>query len=245
VGHLQEFSDEWQKTAGTMAAPGRSPILGCALLGAGVADRRGPGDPLARRPDASRPTRRSSGQRLAHADDLSLGVFDGRGGDLPWLHEAGLTQVAPDSRSGSRRTAKQMAPAGDLVKVTSPHGAIELPAYPTELVHAGVVAVAMGQGHRYTGTFAQQGNAATGTQSQANFLNVGVNPIELLPGAPDPASGGLSLLAVKVSLARTGARRPLAFPAGPASTRMIARSPSGCSSRAARELELRGKPPEH
>jgi molybdopterin-containing oxidoreductase family iron-sulfur binding subunit len=133
---------------------------------------------------------------------------------------------------------------GDLVTVTSPYGAIELPAYPTELVHPGVVAVAMGQGHKYAGAFAQQGNAAPGTQSQANFLNVGVNPIELLPAAPDPSSGGLPMLAVKVSLARTGGRRPLAIPQAQfdQDDREIAQ---WVELGAARELELRGKPPEH
>ncbi len=174
--------------------------------------------------------------------------YDGRGGDLPWLHEVpdGITQVAWDSwLEIPAETAKQMGVArGDLVKVTSPHGAIELPAYPTELVHAGVVAVAMGQGHKYPGAFAQQGNAATGTQSQANYLNVGVNPIELLPAAPDPASGGLPLLAVKVSLAKTGGRRPLAIPQAQfdQDDREIAQ---WVQLGAARELELRGKPPEH
>jgi molybdopterin-containing oxidoreductase family iron-sulfur binding subunit len=173
--------------------------------------------------------------------------YDGRGGDLPWLHEVpdGITQVAWDSwLEIPAETAKQMGIArGDLVKVTSPHGAIELPAYPTELVHAGVVAVAMGQGHKYAGVFAQRGNAATGTQSQANFLNVGVNPIELLPAVPDPSSGGLPLLAVKVSLAKTGGRRPLAIPQAQfdQDDREIAQ---WVQLGAARELELRGKPSE-
>ena len=146
--------------------------------------------------------------------------YDGRGGDLPWLQEApdGITQVAWDSwLEIPAETAKQMGIArGDLVKVTSPHGAIELPAYPTELVHPGAVAVAMGQGHKYAGAFAQRGNAATGTQSQTDFLNVGANPIELLPAAPDPASGGLPLL-VGEGLARQDRRAaPARHPAGPA-----------------------------
>jgi molybdopterin-containing oxidoreductase family iron-sulfur binding subunit len=170
--------------------------------------------------------------------------YDGRGGDLPWLHEVpdAITQVTWDSwLEVPAETAKEMGIArGDVVKVTSPHGAIELPAYPTELVHAGVVAVAMGQGHKYTGTFAQQGNAAAGTASQENFLNAGANPIELLAAAPDPASGGLPLLAVKVSLAKTGARRPLAIPQAQfdQDDREIAQ---WVELGAARELELRGQ----
>ena len=73
---------------------------------------------------------------------------------------------------------------------------------------------------------------------------MGVNPIELLPAAPDPASGGLPLLAVKVSLAKTGGRRPLAIPQAQfdQDDREIAQ---WVQLGAARELELRGKPPEH
>ena len=90
---------------------------------------------------------------------------------------------------------------GDLVKLTSPHGSIELPAYPSESLHPGAVAVATGQGHGYAGAYARQ-----------RGLNVGANPVALLGGAADPASGGLPYLAVKVTLAKTGARRPLAIP---------------------------------
>jgi molybdopterin-containing oxidoreductase family iron-sulfur binding subunit len=174
--------------------------------------------------------------------------YDGRGGDRPWLHEVpdSITQVAWDSWAEiPAETAQKMGiKRGDLVKLTSPHGAIELPAYPTELVHPGIVAVAMGQGHKYPGAFAQQGNAATGTVSQANFLNVGANPIELLPAAPDPASGGLPHLAVKVAIAPTGGRRPLAIPQAQFNQddREIAQ---WVGLGPARELELRGKPPEH
>src|SRR5258708_25898724 len=73
----------------------------------------------------------------------------------------------------------------------------------------------MGQGHKFPGAFANQGNAATGTADQAGYLNAGANPMELLPGAPDPVSGGLPHLAVKVTLAATGGRPPLALPPAP------------------------------
>src|SRR4029077_3878390 len=140
----------------------------------------------------------------------------GPGRDRPWLQEVpdSVTQVAWDSWAEvPTETATKMGlKRGDLVELTSPHGSVEVPAYPTDLVHPGVVAVAMGQGHKFPGAFANEGNAATGTSSQAGYLNVGANPMELLPGAVDPASGGLPHLAVKVTIPASGGRRPLAVP---------------------------------
>ena len=249
---FQDFvREEWQKTAKDHGSPGAFTEFWEAALRRGGVWRTGPAPAVSLRPEAGRiqaaaPKLEGSGSHALIVYPSSR-FYDGRGGDLPWLHEVpdGVTGVAWDSWVEiPAETAKQMGVArGDLVKVTSPYGAIELPAYPTELMHAGAVAVAMGQGHKYTGAFAQQGNAATGTQSQANYLNVGANPIELLPAAPDPSSGGLPLLAVKVSLAKTGGRRPLAIPQAQfdQDDREIAQ---WVELGAARELELRGKPAE-
>jgi molybdopterin-containing oxidoreductase family iron-sulfur binding subunit len=246
---FQDFvKEEWQKVAREHGSTGPFGEFWEAALRRGGVWRTGAAPAVSLRPEAGRI--QAAAPKLEGSGSHALMIYpsgrfyDGRGGDLPWLHEVpdAITQVAWDSwLEVPAETAKEMGIArGDLVKVTSPHGAIELPAYPTELVHAGVVAVAMGQGHKYAGTFAQKGNAATGTQSQANFLNVGVNPIELLPAAPDPASGGLPLLAVKVSLAKTGGRRPLAVPQAQfdQDDREIAQ---WVELGAARELDLRGK----
>src|SRR5262249_60264328 len=69
-------------------------------------------------------------------------------------------------------------------------------------------------------------------------------PLPLLGGTPESASGGLPYLAVKVDLAKTGARRPLAIPQSTQNQddREIAQS---VELSAARELELRGRAPEH
>jgi molybdopterin-containing oxidoreductase family iron-sulfur binding subunit len=246
---FQDFlKEEWQKVAREHGSPGPFGEFWEAALRRGGVWRTGAAPAVSLRPEAGRiqaavPKLEGSGSHTLMIYP-SRRFYDGRGGDLPWLHEVpdAITQVTWDSwLEVPAETAKEMGIArGDVVKVTSPHGAIELPAYPTELVHAGVVAVAMGQGHKYTGTFAQQGNAAAGTASQENFLNAGANPIELLAAAPDPASGGLPLLAVKVSLAKTGARRPLAIPQAQfdQDDREIAQ---WVELGAARELELRGQ----
>jgi molybdopterin-containing oxidoreductase family iron-sulfur binding subunit len=250
---FEEFlKEEWQKVAREYGSSGPFGDFWEAALRRGGVWRVPAAPAVSLRPEAGRI---SAGAPKLEGDGShallvypSARFYDGRGGDRPWLHEApdSVTQVAWDSWVEiPTETATNLGVArGDLVKVTSPHGALELPAYPTDLIHPGAVAVGMGQGHKYTGAFARHGNAAVGTADQAGLLNAGVNPMELLPGAPDPASGGLPQLAVKVSLAKTGGRRPLAVPQAQfdQDDREIAQ---WVELGAARELELRGKPPEH
>ncbi|MCI0548336.1 MAG: molybdopterin-dependent oxidoreductase [Candidatus Rokubacteria bacterium] len=167
----------------------------------------------------------------------SIRFYDGRSADSAWLQEVPdvMTQVAWDGWVEiPAETAKRLGvERGDIVSLTSPHGKIELPAWPSESLHPEAVAVAMGEGHRFEGAYAR-----------ARGLNTGANPMELLGPTPDPASGGLPYLAVKIALARTGARRPLAIPQATfdQDDRELAQH---LSLQAARELELRGKPPEH
>src|SRR5262249_14225653 len=175
--------------------------------------------------------------------------FDGRDADKSWLQETPdpVTQVAWDAWvEVSPETAKQMGlERGDLVKLTSPNGSIELPAYPYDFLHPGTVAVQMGQGHSFPGLYARGTPGANATNPPpATFLNVGANPMALLSGAPDPESGGPAYLGVKVSLANTGASRPLPVPQGTfdQNDRELAQH---VGLDAARELELRGRPPEH
>ena len=173
--------------------------------------------------------------------------YDGRGADRAWLQEAPdpMTQVAWDSwvEIPSETATRMGIRRGDLVTLASAHGSIELPAYPTDLVHPAAVAVAMGQGHKLPGAYASGQPAAAASNPQpSTFLNVGANPIDLLGPTPDPASGGLRHLAVKVSLAQTGRRRALAIPQATfdQDERELARY---VALGAARELELRGRPP--
>ena len=112
----------------------------------------------------------------------SARFYDGRGADRAWLQEAPdtMTQVTWDGWVEiPAETAKRLGVArGDLVALTSPHGRVELPAYPVETLHPGAVAVAMGQGHAYPGAYAQ-----------ARGLNTGANPVALLGAVPEAGSG--------------------------------------------------------
>ncbi|HLB63831.1 MAG TPA: molybdopterin-dependent oxidoreductase, partial [Anaerolineales bacterium] len=153
--------------------------------------------------------------------------YDGRGANKPWLQEAPdtMTQVTWDSwievpAVVAKRLGLQL---GDLVKVTSPHGAIELPAYISDSLHPNAVAIPIGQGHTAYGRYAK---------------DRGANPLTLLPGGPSS-----SFLSVKVTLTRTGGRRPLAIAQAThdQDDREIAQH---VGLAAARELELRGAVPE-
>jgi anaerobic selenocysteine-containing dehydrogenase/Fe-S-cluster-containing dehydrogenase component len=133
----------------------------------------------------------------------SLRFYDGRGATRAWLHEVPdpMTQVAWDAwvEINTQVATRLGVRQGDVVRVTSPHGAIEVPAYLSPSIHPGAVAIPIG--HHYAPYHLRLKYVpATGPS----------NPMALLPGAADGASGGPAFLSVKVTLARTGARRPLA-----------------------------------
>jgi molybdopterin-containing oxidoreductase family iron-sulfur binding subunit len=168
--------------------------------------------------------------------------YDGRGADLPWLQETPdpVTQVTWDGwvEIPAGLAEQQGIRRGDLVALTSPHGRIELPAWPSAALHPGAVAVALGQGHEFPGRYAR------GETSARIRVNVGASPLALLGGTAEAASGALPYLQVRLSVARTGGRRPLAIPQATHDQdhREIAQT---VELGAARELELRGKSPEH
>jgi len=102
--------------------------------------------------------------------------YDGRGADRAWLQEAPdpMTQVTWDGwvEIPNATAAKLGVARGDLVTLTSPHGRVDLPAYPVEALHPEAVAVALGQGHAYPGDYAR-----------SRGLNTGANPLALLQSA--------------------------------------------------------------
>jgi anaerobic selenocysteine-containing dehydrogenase/Fe-S-cluster-containing dehydrogenase component len=143
------------------------------------------------------------------ADDAALLVvpsarhFDGRSANKVWLHEApdAMTQVVYGSWAEvSAGTARDLGlQPGDVVRVESPHGAVEAPVIVSATIEARSVAMPLGLGHSEYGRFAR---------------GVGQSPYGLLPPDPDPASGGRRWLGVRVRLRKTGRREKLASPAG-------------------------------
>jgi Fe-S-cluster-containing dehydrogenase component len=148
--------------------------------------------------------------RLEGADGFALlaypsfRFYDGRSASRSWLQEIPdtMTQAAWDAwvEVNTESAAKLGIRQGDVVRVTSSHGAIEVPAYLSATIHPAAVAVPIG--HRYAPyhlrlKYVQPTGGST-------------NPMALLPGAADATSGAPAFLSVRVTLAKTGARRPLA-----------------------------------
>ena len=84
---------------------------------------------------------------------------------------------------------------GDIVTVTSPHGAVDVPIWIYPGVREDSVALAMGGGHT------DMGRWATGN---------GVNAVDLLPATAEQPSGAFVTLATTVTVTPTGERRRLA-----------------------------------
>jgi anaerobic selenocysteine-containing dehydrogenase/Fe-S-cluster-containing dehydrogenase component len=133
----------------------------------------------------------------------SLRFYDGRSATRAWLQEIPdpMTQVAWDPwvEINTETAARLGIRQGDVVRVTSPHGAIEVAAYLSPSIHPGAVAIPIG--HHY---------APYHVRLKYVPASAPGNPMALLPAAPEPASGAPAFLSVKVTLSRTGARRPLA-----------------------------------
>src|SRR5262249_37909703 len=90
-----------------------------------------------------------AGEGLALVAIVNLRHHDGRGASNPWLQEIPdpISQVVWDSWADiNPRTAKKMGIAhGDLVKLTSPEGSVEVAAYLHYGVNDDAVAIAIGQ----------------------------------------------------------------------------------------------------
>jgi anaerobic selenocysteine-containing dehydrogenase len=124
----------------------------------------------------------------------SLQFDDGRSAHLPWMQEL------PDPVSSAmwslpveidpQTAAKLGIQTGDRVRVESPYGKLEAPAYVDPAAVPGVVSMAIGQGHQRFGRYASKR---------------GANPISILAPAWEESTGALALGATRVRVVRVGA----------------------------------------
>ncbi|HEX9611817.1 MAG TPA: molybdopterin-dependent oxidoreductase [Gemmatimonadales bacterium] len=124
-------------------------------------------------------------------------LHDGRGADKPWLQELpdpvakiawhAWAEIHPET------AAAWGVVAGDIVLIQSETGAVRAPAWLTQTVRPGVIAVPTGQGHTAYGRYARDRS---------------FNAFALLPSRPN-AYGGRTF-AVRGQLAKTGEHRLLA-----------------------------------
>jgi anaerobic selenocysteine-containing dehydrogenase len=125
----------------------------------------------------------------------SLQFDDGRTAHLPWMQEL------PDPVSSAMwslpveidpQTAARLGiQTGDLVRVESPHGRLEAPAYVDPAAVPGVATMAIGQGHQNFGRYAS---------------HRGANPISILAPAWEETTGAVALGATRVRITRLGPR---------------------------------------
>jgi anaerobic selenocysteine-containing dehydrogenase/Fe-S-cluster-containing dehydrogenase component len=91
---------------------------------------------------------------------LSVKTFDGRAANRPWLQELPdpITSVVWDSWAEIHPDTANKAgiKQGDTVTVRNTYGELNVPAYITEHVVKGVIAVPIGQGHKGYGRFASK-----------------------------------------------------------------------------------------
>ena len=141
---------------------------------------------------------------LPYASQL---LYDGRGANKPWLLETpdpvtkitwhSWVELHPDA------AARLDVREGEILRVTSPHGSVEAPAYIYPGLRPDVVAIPMGHGHT------EYGDYASGR---------GVNYLDLL----GPTTGEFaSYVATKVTVERTGGWRKVAKTEG--TTRQLGR----------------------
>lgn len=122
-----------------------------------------------------------------------LGLLDGRHANLPWLQEAPdqITKVVWDSWAEMHpATADKLGiQNGDLMRVTSQHGSIDLRAVLYEGMQKETIAIPLGQGHEAYGRYAK---------------GLGVNPLKLLANETDGKTGELAMYATQVEVSRIG-----------------------------------------
>jgi molybdopterin-containing oxidoreductase family iron-sulfur binding subunit len=140
---------------------------------------------------------------LAFIAAPSIRFFDGRGANRPWLCEVPdpLTQVAWQTPVliHPETLGQKGLEQGDIVEIETEWGSLETPIYETEGVRAGLLVMAIGQGHEAYGRYAQ---------------GMGGNPFGLLPPDVEPLSGAALFRAGSVSLRKTGRSEKLAQTAG-------------------------------
>ncbi len=120
-------------------------------------------------------------------------LYDGRHANLPWLQESPdqISKVVWNSWAEIHpvTAAKLGVEEGDVIKITTSEGTIEVPVYIYKGIHVDVVAVPMGQGHTEYGRYAK---------------GRGVNPLKILQPGSDARTGELALYGTRASIAAAG-----------------------------------------
>jgi molybdopterin-containing oxidoreductase family iron-sulfur binding subunit len=120
-----------------------------------------------------------------------LGLFDGRHANLPWLQEAPdpISKVVWDSWAEMHpdTATKLGVKQGDLVRISSEQGSIDVRAVLLKGMHYDAIAVPLGQGHEAYGRYAK---------------GLGANPLNILDATVETKTGELALYGTRVNVTR-------------------------------------------
>jgi len=129
--------------------------------------------------------------------------FDGRGANRSWMQELPDAVTKAVWNSWVEIHPETAGPlgieTGDVVRVTTPSGSIEAPAFVYRGIRPDAIAIPLGQGHT------EYGRIAAGQ---------GVNALQLLDGTADPRSGALAYAGAAAQLETVGGRGGLAIMQG-------------------------------
>jgi len=158
---------------------------------------------------------RPAAPKLAGSGDFTLVAYphsywgDGSGAALPWMQEIPdpVTKISWNSWAEiSIAKAEELGVVfGDVVKVETDAGSVELSVYPRGGVRDDVIAIPIGQGHT-VGFYASH----AGDKEPQPGVARGVNVADLLPAATDEA-GGQAYLSTTATVTKTGKFRRLAL----------------------------------
>ena len=217
ASHFEELlKEEWRELARRMA---RWPVVQRLLAGGA------PSAAACGRPGRPRRSRRSStrrgvgagtgearGQRLARAPGLPVGALLRRARRGQAVAPGGARRDDPDhvgrlgrGAGGDRRSASASS-AAIWSSLTSPHGKIELPAYPSE-----IASTRRGRRGPRAGPHVR-GRVRPRRARQGHRAEHGRQPDGAARAAAEAGSGASAVSRVKVAVAKTGGRRPLAIP---------------------------------
>lgn len=138
----------------------------------------------------------------------SIQFYDGRLANRPWMqeHPDPMTKIAWDSwvEVNPKTAAKLGVKNGDVLKLETPTGAVEAPAYLYRGIREDVFAIPVGQGHADFGRYAGDIHSKTG-YLETNPQSRGVNPLAVLP---------VGALLASANVSKTGKHQPLAIMQG-------------------------------
>jgi molybdopterin-containing oxidoreductase family iron-sulfur binding subunit len=155
-----------------------------------------------------------SGEGLVLLAYPSLHFYDGRSARFPRMQDlpdavtkttwASVAELHPDTAGSLGVTT------GDVLRVSSEAGSVELPAFVHAAVRPGAVAIAIGQGHQPTEPDLDVNQRWDQEDWLGRTRTQGVNVLRILPGRLDAASGGLAWLGARAKVEKTGERYRLA-----------------------------------